>query len=119
MAEGLEPLSSLGVTGSLHSEPASAAPGPQGDERLGQLRCVTMAPHQLRPLLGVLVSCPLEEPLELPQVHIPEDVGTAGLPAAALCHPPKLGLPSHRGRRGEVLHPEIKAGRGGEVQRFS
>lgn len=59
-----------------------------------------MAPNKLCPLLGILVPRRLEQPLELTQIYVAENVGRAGLPGPPVGQSPKRGRPRHHGGRG-------------------
>lgn len=54
----------------LHPESSPSAPRPQSYQGLGQLSLVHVAPHQLSPLLCILVPSCCEQPLQLTQVHL-------------------------------------------------
>lgn len=64
-------------------------PGPQSDEGLCQLCLVTMAPNELCPLLGILVPRRPEQPLELTQIYVAENVGRARLPGPPVSQSPQ------------------------------
>lgn len=54
----------------LHPEFSPSAPRSQSYQGLGQLSLVPVAPHQLGPLLCILVPSCREQPLQLTQVHL-------------------------------------------------
>lgn len=92
----------------ISPQASSVTPGPQSNQGLGKFSFIPVAPNNLSPLLGILVSRRPEESLELPQVDVAEDVPRAGLPAPPLGQPPQRRRACHHGGLGRCragVHP--------------
>lgn len=80
-------------------KPSLVTPSPQSYQGLSQFSLISVAPYHLGPLLCILVPRSCEQSLELPQIHVAENVPCASLPTPPLSQPPQRGRARHHGGR--------------------